>query len=104
MGTELVHTISETSSAAASFSSAPSANRPCVQAMLIDLGSWWRSTERSSITVVPRAISSSRTMTSRSATSPMIEEMDTLSSLNRSFAPAATGSPRRRANAAADLA
>jgi hypothetical protein len=104
MGTEFVQTISETSSAAASFSSAPSANRPCVQATLIDLGSWWRSTERSSRTVVPRAISSSTMITSRSATSPMIEEMDTLSSLNRSFAPAATGSPRRRANAAADLA
>ena len=37
-GTELVQTTSVTSSAAASFSSAPSANSPCVQAMLIDLG------------------------------------------------------------------
>jgi len=97
-GTEFVHTTSVTSSAAASFSRAPSANRPCVQAMLIDLGSCSRSTERSSITVVPRAISSSTMITSRSATSPMIAEMDTLESLNRSLAPAATGRPSRRAN------
>ena len=75
-----------------------------MQAMLIDLGSCRRSTESSSITVVPRAISSSTMITSWSATSPMIAEIVTFESLNRSLAPAATGTPRRLANAAADLA
>ena len=58
----------------------------------------------SSITVLPLAISSSSTITSRSATSPITALISTRSSLNRCFAPAATGVPSIRANAAASLA
>ena len=54
--------------------------------------------------VVPLAISSSRTITLRPATSPMIEVIVTLSSLIRSLAPAATGRPSILASAAACLA
>ncbi len=63
-----------------------------------------RSLASSSISVVPRAISSSSTITSWSSTSPMIEVMRTVWSSTRSLAPAATGSPSRVANAAALLA
>jgi len=54
--------------------------------------------------VVPREISSSMTITSRPATSPMMAVIRTSVSLIRSFAPAATGRPSLRANAAALLA
>jgi hypothetical protein len=99
----LVHTISVTSQAA-SLSSELSANRPCVHATATERT--WRSRSRSSSsnTVVPREISSSRMMASRPVTSPMMAVMVTLVSLIRSFAPAATGTPSLRANAAALLA
>jgi hypothetical protein len=99
----LVHTISVTSEAA-SLSSALSANRPCVQATATDRAPCSRSRSSSSNTVVPREISSSRMITSRPATSPMMAGMTTCESLIRSFAPAATGTPSLRANAAALLA
>jgi hypothetical protein len=102
-GTELVHTTSVTS-AAASLARAPSMNSPCVQATATERASRSRSRASSSKTVVPRAISSSRMITSRPATSPMIAEMVTSVSLIRCFAPAATGRPSLRANAAALLA
>ena len=102
-GTEFVQTISVTS-VAASRSSAPSANRPCVQATATERAPCLRSRSSSSSTVVPRAISSSRTITSCPVTSPMRALIDTAESLSRSFAPAATGTPSLRANAAALLA
>jgi len=99
----LVQTISVTS-AAASLSSALSANSPCVQATATERAPSSCSRSSSSNTVVPREISSSSTITSRPATSPMMAVMWTSVSLIRSFAPAATDRPSRRANAAALLA
>ena len=102
-GAVLVQTISVTS-AAASLSSALSANSPCVQATATERAPCSRSRSSSSNTVVPREISSSRTITSWPATSPMMAVMRTSESLIRSLAPAATGRPSLRANAAALLA
>ena len=100
----LVQTISRTSGSAAIFSSAPSQNSPWVQAMRTEPTSCSRRRASSSRIVVPRAISSSSTITSRPSTSPMMEVIATSWSLMRCLAPAATGSPSSRANAAADLA
>ena len=91
IGAELVQTTSLTS--AASLSSALSANRPCVQATATERTLCSRSRSSSSNTVVPREISSSMTITSRSSTSPMMALIRTLVSLIRSFEPAATGTP-----------
>ena len=60
---------------------APSLNSPCVQAIRTDLTRRSRSRSISSSIVVPRAISSSSTITSRPSTSPMIEVIVTFSSL-----------------------
>ena len=103
IGTEFVQTISVTS-VAASFSSALSTNSPCVQATATERAPCSRSRSSSSKMVVPRAISSSSTITSRPLTSPMMVVIRTCVSLIRSFAPAATGTPSLRANAAALLA
>ena len=104
IGTVLVVTTSVTSGADSIRFSASPANRPCVQATRTDRA--WRSLSRSSSSriVVPRAISSSSTITSRPATSPMMDAIVTSSSLIRCLAPNATGSPSRRAKAAACLA
>ena len=98
-----MQTISVTS-VAASLSSALSANRPCVQATATERAPSSRSRSSSSNTVVPREISSSSTITSRPATSPMMAVIRTSVSLIRSLAPAATGRPSLRANAEALLA
>ena len=79
-GTVLVHTTSSTSGWAASLPSAPSANSPWVQAMRTERTSCSRSRASSSVSVVPRAISSSMTMKSRPVTSPMIALIVTESS------------------------
>src|ERR1700735_3098087 len=103
-GTVLVQTISSTSGRALIRSRAPSQNSPCVQATGTDRAPRSDSTDTSSMIVVPRAISSSRTITSRPATSPMMELMVTWESLCRTLAPAATGRSSIRASAAACLA
>ncbi len=104
IGTVLVQTTSVTSGCSAIRFSAPSLNSPWVQAMRTERAPCSRSRVSSSMMVVPRAISSSRTITSRSATSPMIELIVTRVSLCRSLAPAATGRPSIRASSEADLA
>ena len=75
-----------------------------MQATATERTAYSRSRSSSSNTVVPREISSSRMITSRPATSPMMAESITCVSLIRCFAPAATGTPSLRANAAAFLA
>jgi predicted ATPase/DNA-binding CsgD family transcriptional regulator len=104
MATEFVQTICITSGHAAMRLSAPSQNRPWVQAIHTERAPCSRSLPSNSIVVVPLAISSSSTITSRPATSPMIEVIVTWSSLSRSFAPAATGRLSIRASAAACFA
>src|SRR5262249_8430821 len=76
-GTVLVQTISFTSGSLAIFSSEPSQNSPCVQAMRTGLTPCSRSRASNSAIVVPRAISSSSTITSRPSTSPMMEVIAT---------------------------
>ena len=107
-GTVFVQTISVTSGAAAIRSSAPSANSPWVHAMRTDVTRCSRSLASISISVVPRAISSSSTITSRSSTSPMIEVMRTVRSSMRSLAPggnrqAQPGGERGRALGVAEV-
>src|SRR6266496_309983 len=86
-GTVLVQTISLTSGSPAIFSSAPLLNSAWVQAMRTEGTPCSRRRASSSTRVVPRAISSSSTITSRPSTSPMIEEIATCSSLMRCLAP-----------------
>ena len=104
IGTVLVQTISSMSFSADSRWIASPANSPCVQATRTLRTFRSRSRASNSKTVLPLAISSSSTMTSRSATSPMTELITTLSSANRCLAPAATSTLSIRANAAASLA
>ncbi len=104
IGTVFVHTISTTSGWSEIRLSAPAENSPCVHATRTERTSSSRSRSSNSNTVLPLAISSSRTMRSRPATSPMTVLMLTRSSAKRCLAPAATRTPSIRANAAASLA
>ena len=104
IGTVLVQTISSTSGARRA---APARRRRTGRACRRpgpSATSSSRSRSSSSMTVLPLAISSSRTITSLPATSPITELITTRSSANRCLAPAATGVPSSRAKGAASLA